>query len=158
MILHAALLAICALSSLTSASLTAAKRDALTDCLAEARVPFDAKGSETWAQNIKPYNLRLPYTPAAIAIPTCPSQIQAAVACGIKHNVRISAKGGGHGYASFAYGGEDGHLVIILDRMYQVTLDNSGKAKVQPGARLGHVATELYRQGKRAIAHGSCPG
>lgn len=146
-----------ALSGLVSGSLVLTKRDDLAACLADAEIPFDTKGSEAWTQDIKPYNLRLPCTPAAVAIPTRPSQIKDAVACGIKNDVRVSAKGGGHGYASFAYGGEDGHLVIILDEMYNVTLKD-GKAKIQPGARLGHVATELYNQGKRAIAHGSCPG
>ena len=146
-----------ALSAFVTGSLVLTKRDDLTACLADANIPFDTKGSEAWAQDIKPYNLRLTYTPAAVAIPKIPSQIKDAVDCGIKNNVRISAKGGGHGYASFDYGGEDGHLVIILDQMYNVTLED-GKAKIQPGARLGHVATEIYNQGERAIAHGSCPG
>ncbi|CAM1509427.1 Fc.00g031660.m01.CDS01 [Cosmosporella sp. VM-42] len=157
MALRTACLVLCALTTFCSANLIASKRDDLTACLANAKVPFDVKGGEAWTEDIKPYNLRLAYTPAAVAYPTKTSQIKAAVSCGVKHNVRVTAKGGGHSYASFGYGGENGHLVIILDRLYKVTL-SYGKAIVEPGARLGHVAVELYNQGQRAIAHGSCPG
>ncbi|KAH6897362.1 hypothetical protein B0T10DRAFT_183645 [Thelonectria olida] len=147
------------LSGLSSASLVLTKRDKLTACLADARVPFAVKNSSEWTQDVTPYNLRLPYTPAAVAIPTSVRHVQAAVKCGVKHNVRVSAKAGGHGYGSYAFGGEDGHLVIVLDRMDDVTLNEDGTtAKIQPGARLGHVAVELYDQGRRAIPHGSCPG
>lgn len=72
--------------------------------------------------------------------------------------MRVSARGGGHSYGSFGLGGEDGHLVIVLDSMDSVTLGEDGKAVVQPGARLGHVAYELFNQGHRAISHGTCPG
>ncbi|KAK7419738.1 hypothetical protein QQX98_003110 [Neonectria punicea] len=134
------------------------KRDALTSCLSSAKVAFDVKGSSDWTQDGTAYNLRLQYEPAAIAVPTSVSQISAAVACGAKHGVKVSAKSGGHSYTSFGFGGEDGHLIIELDRMYGVSLAKDGTAKIQPGARLGHVATELYNQGKRAISHGTCPG
>ncbi|KAF7562162.1 hypothetical protein G7046_g1975 [Stylonectria norvegica] len=155
---RAAYLLLCLSSAFSWANnVPAVKRAGLTDCLSGSSVPFDVKGTNEWTQDVKPYNLRLPYTPAAIAVPKSVRDIKWAVACGVKHGVRISAKGGGHSYGSYGYGGEDGHLVIILDRMYGVTLKD-GIAKVQPGARLGHVATELFKQGRRGIAHGSCPG
>lgn len=34
----------------------------------------------------------------------------------------------------------------------------TGVATIGPGARLGNVALELFRQGERAMAHGICPG
>ncbi|KAH8706325.1 hypothetical protein BGZ61DRAFT_531529 [Ilyonectria robusta] len=155
---RAAYLVLCLFSTVSFARVFLTRRDALTSCLADARVPFSVKNSTEWTQDTKPYNLRLAYTPAAVAVPTSIDEIKAAVSCGVKNGVRVSAKGGGHGYGSFALGGEDGHLVIALDRMYRVTLNDDGTATVQPGARLGHVAVELFNQGRRAIAHGSCPG
>jgi FAD/FMN-containing dehydrogenase len=125
--------------------------DTLNDCLRSASVPVASAAPTT-------YNLRLPYKPAAVAVPTTVAQISAAVSCGSKHGVRVTAKSGGHNYISSGYGGEDGHLVINLDRMYAVTVGSDGTAKVQSGARLGHVATELFNQGKRALSHGTCPG
>lgn len=49
--------------------------------------------------------------------------------------------------------------MVDLTHMNSVTVDKNTKiATVEAGARLGHVASELLRQGGRAIAHGSCPG
>ncbi|RSL81259.1 hypothetical protein CEP52_017235 [Fusarium oligoseptatum] len=134
------------------------KREAVTSCLTNAKVPIDAKGSQTWTQDGTAYNLRLQFEPIAIAVPTTVAQISAAVACGSKHGVSVSGKSGGHSYTSLGLGGEDGHLVIELDRLYSVKLAKDGTAKIQPGARLGHVATELYNQGNRALSHGTCTG
>ena len=130
----------------------------LTSCLTDADVPFVVKGSKDWATTILPWNVRLSYTPAAVAIPQSVHQIQAAVSCGIRNHVRISAKGGGHSFGSYGLGGEDGHLVIDLQQLNKVTVHKNGTADIQPGARLGHVSLELYKQGRRAIPHGACPG
>jgi FAD/FMN-containing dehydrogenase len=134
------------------------KREAVNSCLTQAKVPIDTIGSQTWAEDGTAYNLRLPFEPAAIAVPTTIAQVSAAVACGSKHGVAVNAKSGGHSYTSLGFGGEDGHLMIELDRLYSVKLAKDGTAKIQPGARLGHVATELWNQGKRALSHGTCPG
>jgi FAD/FMN-containing dehydrogenase len=151
--------------STTAAVLAAAaphakcKRAALDDCLAAAGVPVDTPDSEDWELDVNPFNQRLPYLPAAIATPTTVEQIQAAVLCAAEVGVKVNPKSGGHSYASFGLGGEDGHLVVQLDRMNNVTLNNETQiATVQPGARLGHVATLIYEQGKRAFSHGTCPG
>ncbi|KAI0123962.1 hypothetical protein BJ170DRAFT_67925 [Xylariales sp. AK1849] len=135
------------------------KRAAIDSCLETASVPVDTLGSADWTADAAPYNPRLTYTPVAIAVPTEVEHIQAAVSCAAQVGLKVSAKSGGHSYASLGFGGEDGHLMVQLDRMYNVTLDNATNiAIIQSGARLGHVATELYNQGQRAISHGSCPG
>lgn len=134
------------------------KREAVNSCLVQAKVPIDSKGTPTWTEDGTAYNLRLQFEPVAIAVPTTVAQISAAVACGSKHGVAVNAKSGGHSYTSLGFGGEDGHLMIELDRLYSVKLAKDGTAKIQPGARLGHVATELWNQGKRALSHGTCPG
>jgi hypothetical protein len=134
------------------------KRETVEECLATAGVPYNARGSRAWSQDVAPFNLRLPFKPVAIAVPTTIGHIQGAVACTAKLGLKASPKGGGHSYASLGLGGQDGHLVIELDRMSAVRLKDDNTATVQGGARLGHVATELYAQGKRAISHGTCPG
>jgi FAD/FMN-containing dehydrogenase len=147
-------------SAILLASLAAlANAAAIDDCLKAASVPVDAQGSSAWTADVAPFNRRLPYTPAAIAVPTTVAHVQAAVSCAAKLGVKVSPKGGGHSYASFGIGGENGHLMIEMDRMYAVTVDTTTNiATVQSGARLGHVFTALYAQGKRAISHGTCPG
>ncbi|KAF0645394.1 hypothetical protein FPSE5266_09917 [Fusarium pseudograminearum] len=131
---------------------------ALNACLAQKKVPYIPRDSAQWVKEVKPYNLRLAYAPAAIALPTTVKHISDAVKCGDQNKVRVSAKSGGHSYGSFGYGGENGHLVIVVDAMDTVTLNKDMSCTVQAGARLGHVATDLFQFGKRAIPHGSCPG
>ncbi|PVH96055.1 Glucooligosaccharide oxidase [Periconia macrospinosa] len=151
--------------NLVSAGLIASTADALVaratieQCLTDAKVPIDTKNSAEWNEDVAPFNIRLPYLPTAIAAPQTTQHIQSAVNCGRKLAIKVSAKSGGHSYASFGFGGENGHLIIELDQLYNVTYDASTNiATVQPGARLGHVATVLYQQYGRAIAHGTCPG
>lgn len=151
--------------SATTAVLAAAhphaktKRAAIDECLEAAGVPVDTPDSEDWELDVNPFNQRLAYLPAAIAVPTTLEHIQAAVLCAAEVGLKVNPKSGGHSYASFGLGGEDGHLVVQLDRMNNVTLDTETQiATVQPGARLGHVATLIYEQGKRAFSHGTCPG
>jgi FAD/FMN-containing dehydrogenase len=135
-----------------------AMQAAIDDCLSTAGVPVDSKGSTAYTQDITPFNGRLSYTPIALAVPTTIAQIQGAVQCGAKVGVKVTPKGGGHSYASFSLGGENGHLVVNLDRMKTVTFDKSTNiATVQPGARLGHVFNSLNGVG-RAFSHGTCPG
>jgi len=134
-------------------------RAVIDKCLTDAGVPIDVKGSEDYTRDVAPFNIRLPYTPTAISVPKNTKHIQDSVKCGKKLGIKVSAKSGGHSYASFGFGGENGHLVVQLDRMYDVTYDaKKNIATVQPGARLGHVATVLYEKYNRAIAHGTCPG
>jgi hypothetical protein len=135
------------------------RAQSLAACLQSAGVPTDSQGSSAWNTETTPFNGRLPFTPAAVAVPTSVSQVQAAVSCGVQAGVKINAKGGGHSYASFGLGGENGHLVVSLSQMYAVTLDKSTNiSTVQAGARLGHVFQSLYNAGGRAISHGTCPG
>ncbi|KAL2255593.1 hypothetical protein VTK26DRAFT_3045 [Humicola hyalothermophila] len=155
----APILASLALATNSNAVSLSEKADALSDCLAKASVPLDVPGSGDWNLDSSPFNLRLNYTPVAIAVPRTAKHVQDSVACASQVGIKTNAKCGGHSYASFGLGGEDGHLVIQMDRMDKVVLDNStGIATVEGGARLGHLAWELYNQGKRAISHGTCPG
>lgn len=135
------------------------EKTAIDDCLAAASVPTDVPGSTDWDYDVAPFNGRFNYTPAAIVVPTNVLQVQAAVSCAVKVGVKVNPKSGGHSYAAFGLGGEDGHLVVELDRMNDVTLDpETNISTVQSGARLGHVAKTLYDQSGRAFSHGTCPG
>jgi FAD/FMN-containing dehydrogenase len=136
----------------------AVQRADIEECLTSSGVPIDTKGSPDWQRDVAPFNLRVPYAPAAISVPTTIEHIQKSVLCGKKLGVKVSAKSGGHSYGNLGLGGENGHLVVELDRMYNVTLGENNIAVAQPGIRLGHLATELYNKHRRAISHGTCPG
>lgn len=135
------------------------KRAAIDDCLNAVKVPVFASGSSDRTQAIKPFNLRVPFTPTAYAVPQTVKHVQDAVACGVKNNIKVTAKCGGHSYGSHGLGGENGHLVIDLRRFNSVTVDSKAHtAVVGAGGRLGNIALALYDQGKQAMSHGTCPG
>ncbi|KAF1947674.1 FAD-binding domain-containing protein [Clathrospora elynae] len=150
--------ATCLFSSAT-ASPSLSKRTALDDCLSSKKVPVYTAGSKDYAQAVKPFNLRLPFKPAAAALPTTVQHVQDAVACGVANNILVTAKSGGHSYGAHGLGGEDGHLMVDMRRFNTVTADAAAHtAVVGSGGRLGNIALALYDQGKQALSHGTCPG
>jgi len=152
-------LAIASLAISATAALALDKRAAVSDCLAEKEVPVSEVGTEDWDWDAAPFNVRTPFTPVAIAVPRTEKHIQDAIQCGVENGVKVTPKCGGHSYANYGFGGEDGHLMLELDRMNKVELDEeTGIATVEGGSRLGHVAAVLYELGKRDFSHGTCPG
>ncbi len=146
------------LASATSATILD-RRSALTDCLIAAKVPTLSTGSSDYNLAIKPFNLRLPFTPAAVTQPTTLQQVQDAVACGAKNGIPISPKGGGHSYASHGLGGENGHLMIDMKFWTSISVEQgTGIATIGTGSRLGNIAVSLNNQGGRAFSHVTCPG
>lgn len=112
-----------------------------------------------WSFESTAYNLRVPAIPAFIVYVDYAKQIQDVVTVGVSSGLKVSARCGGHSYASLGQGGEDGHLIIDLTKINSVVVDvHTQIATVGAGAQLGHVALQLYHQGGRAISHGSCPG
>ncbi|KAI0205330.1 FAD binding domain-containing protein [Astrocystis sublimbata] len=135
------------------------KRAVLANCLTETGTTIDQVDSKDWERDTRPFNSLLAYKPDVVAVPTTTEQIQSAVICGARSGYKVTPKCGGHSYGSYGLGGEDGHLVLQLDRMFDVKLDTKTNiATAEPGTRLGHLAVELWDQGKRAISHGTCPG
>lgn len=133
-------------------------QDRLISCLNSSKVPQALPGTPEFAISSSPHNIRLRFTPLAIALPTTVSHVQTAVACGRRLGVKVNARSGGHNYGSHGIGGEDGHLVVDLRNMNTTSVNSATKlATVAPGARLGNMAIALDAQGKRAIPHGICP-
>ncbi|TDZ16404.1 FAD-linked oxidoreductase sorD [Colletotrichum orbiculare MAFF 240422] len=133
-------------------------KNSLAGCLKAANVPYSTSSSSDWSVSVQSYNTRVSFTPAAVVTATDPSHVSSAVKCGTQYGYKVTGRGGGHSYSSAGFGGENGHVVVQLNQMYGVTLQDDNTAVVQAGARLGHVAAELFNQGGRAISHGSCPG
>lgn len=127
----------------------------LVDCLTNKTVPITAISDPSYV----PFNRRLDYTPAVIVYPSTPQQVSDAVLCAGYTGIKVQPKSGGHSYASFSSGGQDGSLIIDLEPFQEINVDNStGVAKVGGGVRLGNLALGIYAQGRRALPHGSCPG
>ncbi|KAK3320398.1 hypothetical protein B0T19DRAFT_444242 [Cercophora scortea] len=109
---------------------------------------------------IKPLNLAYLITPAAVIRPKNVTEVAAVVKCAAKNGVKVQAKSGGHSYANYGSGGQDGAISIDLVNFQYVwvnTTASSWQAHVGAGSKLGDVDDKLGPY-KRAFAHGICPG
>jgi hypothetical protein len=80
------------------------------------------------------------------------------VICASTNGVKVSARSGGHSYAAYGLGGQDGNLIIDLRNMTEITLNTTDNTVVSgTGNRLGALATGIYDQGMRGLPHGVCP-
>ncbi|TVY89190.1 Berberine bridge enzyme-like [Lachnellula willkommii] len=135
-----------------------AKLDVLT-CLAAGSVPYATPDSPNWTALSTPFNLRLQYDPAVITIPETQDQVSISITCAAAAGLKVQPKGGGHSYASHSTGGQHGSLVVEMEKFSEITVDQTTFiAKTGAGQRLGNVAEALYKQGKRALPHGTCSG
>lgn len=97
-------------SKTSSATPSPSASNSATQCLSGKKVPYKVSTDAEYSQLAEPYNLRLPYKPAVIVLPTTNQHVQDAVVCGGKAGLKIQAKSGGHSYASFSSGGKDGSM------------------------------------------------
>lgn len=144
----------------SSTTSLAAKKNVAIQYLQNRSIPFLDTNHADWATETTAYNIRLPATPCLVVYAQTAQQVQDVVACGVAAALKISARCGGHSYASLGLGGDHDHLVVDLTRMNSITIDpHTNIATIGAGARLGHIATTLYHEGggRRAISHGSCP-
>jgi FAD binding domain len=133
------------LASLASASLNATPRSTiltsatpsqtLNDCLDAKNVPIKLISSSDWSTYVATYNTRLPYTPAVVVLPLTTKNVADAVTCGAQAGVKIQAKSGGHSYASFSTGGQDGSMVIDMRNFQTISVDANDIATVGAGVR-----------------------
>lgn len=85
--------------------------------------PLPPSLANNWTFLSTPYNLRIPWTPAIIAIPETGDQVSEAVRCGSESGLKVQARSGGHSYAGFGLGGRDGSLIIDLRAWNEIVLD-----------------------------------
>ncbi|KAI0744336.1 FAD-binding domain-containing protein [Daedaleopsis nitida] len=151
-----ALISFASVAFAASASLTNSTSGAFVRCLESARLEPVVPGDASYTADTAPFNRRLPWKPAAIVYPKDAKGVSAAVQCGTVHNVKVNARGGGHSYAAYGLGGEDGHLIVSLDDLRHLSISGD-VATIGAGNRLGDVALFLWDNGQRAMAHGTCP-
>ncbi|PWN45992.1 FAD-binding domain-containing protein [Ceraceosorus guamensis] len=134
----------------------------LASCLEGASVPYASSrtnSTDAYWDAAQSDNLRYHFHPSAIAYPRDHAGVEEAVRCATRAgNTAVSARSGGHSFAGFGSGGQDGSLVIDLGAFDKVVYD-AGKqtAQIGPGTRLGDVVKELWKQGKAGMPHGTCP-
>ncbi|KNG45573.1 carbohydrate-binding module family 18 [Stemphylium lycopersici] len=128
-------------------------------CLNQKNVPYKMTSDAAYSELSEPYNLRVPFKPAAIVLPTTNQHVQDAVKCAAQAGMKVQAKSGGHSYANFNTGGINGAMQINLQSFQSINLDkSSGIATVGGGVRLGNLGDGIFNQGNAAVAQGTCPG
>lgn len=100
-------------------------RSDVVDCLTSQNVPYAVKDSANWTALSTPYNLRLVYEPAVITIPETPDHVSASVTCAAAASLKVQAKGGGHSYASYSSGGQNGSLIVDMEKFSSIKVDQS---------------------------------
>ncbi|KUI62684.1 putative FAD-linked oxidoreductase YvdP [Cytospora mali] len=105
---------------------------------------------------VKPYNLAIDVTPAAVIRPNSTEEVAAAVRCAADNGYKVQARSGGHSFANFGLG--DGALTIDLVNIQNYSMnETTWYAAIGAGMKLGDVDTHLTQTG-RAFAHGVCAG
>jgi FAD/FMN-containing dehydrogenase len=104
---------------------------------------------------------RVDRTPLGVLLVQKQNEIPKIVQCAFQTDMRIVPRGGGHSYESLS--SQDGSITVDLAAVNQVSIvsrEADGKAaiaRVQAGARLGHVYNQLWKQGGYTFNGGTCP-
>ncbi|CAI4217594.1 unnamed protein product [Parascedosporium putredinis] len=123
------------------------------ECVAYPSTPFYQLA---W---VKPFNLEIDIEPIAVFRPKNTNEVSAVVKCAESVGAKVQARSGGHSYANYGIGGEDGHVVIDLVNMQSFSVDQTTwDVTVGAGTRLGELDKKMHKAGGRAFAHGVCPG
>ncbi|KAB5596440.1 Cannabidiolic acid synthase [Ceratobasidium theobromae] len=148
-----------ALTLVAGALVDVERRSVFTNCLSNGSSSGQVvtPSSSGYSLSRAAFNQRLSYKPAAIVYPSSPQDVQKYVKCAASSGIAVVGRSGGHSYAAYGVGGQDGVLVIDLKNMNSFSIDGSGVAKIQTGNRLGDVAQKLWDNGQRALPHGTCP-
>ncbi|KAF2120747.1 hypothetical protein BDV96DRAFT_595167 [Lophiotrema nucula] len=108
--------------------------------------------------HVKPYNLDIAVTPAAVTYPQTAEHVAAIVKCAADNNLKVQPRCGGHSYANYGIGGADNAIVVDLKNFQQFSIDKSSwQATIGGGTLLRDVTQRLHDNGGRAMAHGTCP-
>ncbi|KAI3398109.1 hypothetical protein diail_9862 [Diaporthe ilicicola] len=130
--------------------------DQLRQQLEQSAVPSVFPDMSEFKKLAHSYNRVFSYTPVVICLPEKDNDVVNAIKSARAHGLKVQAKGGGHSYAAYSSGGQDGSLILNMRNFSTVSLDTkSDIAVVGAGVRLGQLATDLFRQGRRAVPHGT---
>ncbi|PSR83914.1 FAD binding domain-containing protein [Coniella lustricola] len=105
---------------------------------------------------VKPYNLAVDVTPAAVIRPESTEEVAAIVQCAVKTGFKVQARSGGHSYANFGLGNGASTVDLVNFQNYNIN-ESSWHANIGPGMNLGNLDQHLHKTG-RALPHGLCPG
>lgn len=130
------------LSLFIATAVSASYNSNVIECLTSHDVPHETSISANWSTLILPcvphtlhllhrfvswialkysrYNLRLSWEPSVVTLPYTPQHVIDSVICASAAGLKVQAKSGGHSYASFSTGGQDGSLIVNLQNFNSI--------------------------------------
>lgn len=130
--------------------------DRLRHQLEQSSVPSVFPDAPEFKKLAQSYNRVFSYRPAVICLPEKDCDVANAIKFARTENLKVQPRGGGHSYAAYSAGGQDGSLILHMKNFSTISLDTETDiAVVGAGVRLGQLATELFQQGRRAVPHGT---
>ena len=133
-----------------------ARPRALRELARRVRGPVRRPGSAGYAAAARTYNARFDGArPDAVIEPLDSRDVQAVLRWADRHDVRVTARSGGHSYAGYSTLGEG--VVVDLRRLDGIAVDRGGgRASIGAGAHAIAISEALARHGG-AVPLGSCP-
>ncbi|KAH6658931.1 hypothetical protein BKA67DRAFT_511428 [Truncatella angustata] len=111
------------------------------------------QGQANYTAAVKPYNLDIAVTPAAIVFPETAAQVAGVVKCAVNAGIKVQPRCGGHNYGNF--GSSTGELSVHLDKLRSFSFEEAtGRATVGGGMLLGELNENLWNAGQRYLPHG----
>ncbi|RGP71531.1 hypothetical protein FSPOR_3237 [Fusarium sporotrichioides] len=134
-------------------------RDCLDSICANRSTCVTYPGDPLFSCWSRPFNLEFPVVPAAIIRPETTTEVAETVKCAKKYGYKVQAKSGGHSYGNHGLGGVGGAVSIDMVNLRDFSMNNkTWYASFGSGMNLGELDEHLHANGRRAIAHGTCPG
>ncbi|KAK8247643.1 hypothetical protein HDK77DRAFT_507835 [Phyllosticta capitalensis] len=110
-------------------------------------------------KDVRPLNLDIPVTPAAITYPETSEEVAAIVRCAVRYNRKVQGRSGGHSYGNYCLGGAGSTAVVVdLKNFQQFEIDKtSWIATMGAGTLLEDSENRLHENGNRVISQGVAP-
>lgn len=130
----------------------------LEECLQASNATIIAPDDTLYDTARQTWNSRIQYSPKFIVQPNSTQEVQHSVKCAATHsNVAVTVKSGGHGYAGYAIGGEDGDLTIDVTNFNNIHVDKeSNLVRAGTGNHLWDLYKTIYED-NLALPGGTCP-
>ncbi|TIB94890.1 Adaptor protein complex AP-2 alpha subunit [Wallemia mellicola] len=129
----------------------------LDECLRASSATVLTSGDQAYDSARETYNSRTTFSPQYVVQPNSVEDVQHSVRCATQYKSAITSKSGGHGYAGFAIGGEDGNVTIDMSNLKTLNVDENGLVRAGTGNHLGELYQGIYDQGGWSLPGGTCP-
>ncbi|KAK4050990.1 hypothetical protein OIV83_003119 [Microbotryomycetes sp. JL201] len=145
------------LASLAASTPILHRRADLQSCLSSSGAQPVFPSSSNYESASAAYNQRVQPSPAAVVRPTSVGQLRTVLACARDSGAPVSARGGGHSYASYGLGDVSTSAVVVdMSAFNTIQVADDGTALIGGGQRLGDIYLALDAAGKGFPA-GTCP-